>query len=171
MYRPTLAIDAIGLDDLDAIPLAMENMSDVLMALVSINRRYIRRYPDQIPLLYEAGVVYDRMEPAPGTACGDDDWADIIIILEQQERRADCEDLACWRVAELNERFRVPAVPFIRLYADRVPDVLSGQLSPRHLYHILVRWPDGRSDYPNTVYRCPETGAMLEDPSRVLGME
>jgi hypothetical protein len=499
LYRPTLAIDAIGLDDLDAIPLAMENMSDVLMALVSINRRYIRRYPDQIPLLYNSGVRYDRMEPEAGSACGDDDWADVIIILEQQDKKADCfpvgtlllrddyelvpieqirvgdriwgrdawttveatvykgllsvdgvelnngsivqltgdhhffvgrcdehpnldakhgygcscrlasrrierirlrdlrendvvvtperiafgagepdvdrayveglfvadgwvtkntefsisgqdgcpkerqklevkaicdrlgietrwhrksiavkdadwalrvqqmghlarnkqvlsldlgeaaaaatirglmadsnvnsggnanggwtfssssrvlttqmrvllkmfgrsaharcysveehrglgqhpiwrlgvrepreksekllrvkeverdvaevpcydiqtsdhyvylpehdatvsncEDLSCWRVAELNEHFKVPAVPFIRLYADRVRDVLAGTLQPRHLYHIMVRWPEGLGSYPNTVYRCPETGALLEDPSRILGME
>jgi len=173
MYRPTLAIDAVGLDDKDAIGVAMENMSDVLMALVSINRRYIKRYPSQIPLLYESGVRYDRLEPEPGSACGDDDWQDIPSILEHPDhpKLADCEDLSCWRVAELNERFAVNAVPFIRLFADRVRDVTDGQIKPRHLYHIMVRWPEGLAHYPSTVYRDSESGALLEDPSRILGME
>jgi hypothetical protein len=185
MYRPTLAIDAIGLDDPDAIEMAMANMGDVLMALVSIDRRYIRKdharveagYSSQIPLLYESGCRYDRLEPAPGSACGDDDWQDIVTVLEHPEHPMllDCEDAACWRVAELIERFHVPdAVPFVRLHADRVRDVTDGQLKPRHLYHIMVRWPEGLSDYPTTVYRDDPppigSGALLEDPSKVLGM-
>jgi hypothetical protein len=172
MYRPTLAIDAIGLDDPVAIEIAMENMSDVLMALVSIDRRYLRKFPDRFPLLYESGVRYDRLDPPPGSACGDDDFQDVVTILEHPDhpRLADCEDLACWRVAELVERFGIKAVPFIRLHADLVHDVTDGQMKPRHLYHIMVRWPDGLASYPDTVYRDHETGAMLEDPSRVLGM-
>lgn len=320
----------------------MQNMGDVLMALVSINRRYIRLdrervalgHAEQIPLLYESGVRYDRLEPE-GEACGDDDFQDVVTILEHPDhpmlgdcfpqgslllredgeltpidairvgdkiwgrdawttvlakvfkgtlavdaadlsngsvltvtgdhhvyvfrctRHADearcfcdvdqrtivrarlrevdegavlvqprelpcppinqlhaawrgagrllrvdgvrravaaepcydlqtsdhyvylpehdvtvsnCDDLACWRVAELNERMGVAAVPYIRLHADLIRDVNDGNVRPRHLYHILVRWPEGLASYPDTVYVDPDTGAYLEDPSAILGM-
>lgn len=338
MYRPTLAIDAIGLDSPEAINVAMANMGDVLMALVSINRRYIRLdrekvalgYQEQIPLLYDSGVRYDRLEPI-GETCGDDDFQDCVTVLEHPEhpmlgdcfprgtlllrddyelipieeirigdriwgrdvwttveasvykgllsvdglvmnngsvakltgdhhvyvRRcprhvscdcvdrpvgrirlrevvdgdllvqpvehpfgpamdprhdrqrdeeqalravrthrdlakvpcydirtsdhyvylpehdvtvSNCDDLACWRVAELNERYGIAAVPYIRLHADRVHDVISGQMMPRHLYHIMVRFPEGLDSYPSTVFVDPDAGAYLEDPSAVLGM-
>lgn len=179
MYRPTLAIDAIGLDSPEAINVAMANMGDVLMALVSINRRYIRLdrekvalgYQEQIPLLYDSGVRYDRLEPI-GETCGDDDFQDCVTVLEHPEHPmlGDCDDLACWRVAELNERYGIAAVPYIRLHADRVHDVISGQMMPRHLYHIMVRFPEGLDSYPSTVFVDPDAGAYLEDPSAVLGM-
>ena len=169
MYRPTIAIDAIGLDDPVAIEIALENMSDVLMAVVSINRRYMRHFPSRIPLLYESGVRYDRLDPV-GDTCGDDDFQDVVTILEHPDHPGlgDCDDLACYRIAELNERYRVEAVPYIRLYADRV--FSDGAMRPRHLYHILVRWPEGLAEYPETVHQDPETGALLEDPSKELGM-
>lgn len=179
MYRPTLAIDAIGLDSPEAIGLAMENMGDVLMALVSINRRYIRMdrarvaagFPEQIPYLYDSGVRYDRLEPT-GEICGDDDFQDVVTVLEHPEHPmlGDCDDLACWRVAELNERYGIAAVPYVRLHADLVDDVRSGQVRPRHLYHIMVRWPEGLESYHPTVFVDPHTGALLEDPSAILGM-
>jgi len=330
MYRPTLAIDAIGLDDPRAIEIAMQNMGDVLMALVSINRRYFRNFPNRFPLLYESGVRYDRLEP-DGEVCGDDDFQDVVTVMEhpehpmlgdcfprgmlllrddyelipieeirvgdriwgrdawttveaktykgllsvdgmamsngsvvkltgehhiyvrrcqrhvacdcsdkpigrirlrevvdgdilvqpvahpifskmslrQEQQRAEarslkvvylhrdiaevpcydiqtsdhyvylpehdvtvsnCDDLACWRVAELNERFGIEAVPYIRLHADLVNDVISGRMRPRHLYHIMVRWPAGLDEYPSTVFVDRHTGAYLEDPSAVLGM-
>lgn len=56
-----------------------------------------------------------------------------------------CEDLACWRVAELRVRFGIGARP---TYTSQVrPD-------GSYLYHILVELPDG----------------SIEDPSRNLGM-
>lgn len=56
-----------------------------------------------------------------------------------------CEDLACWRAAELRVRYGVLAEP-----------TFIWKLRPKggYLYHILVKLPDGR----------------IEDPSRTLGM-
>lgn len=56
-----------------------------------------------------------------------------------------CEDLACWRAAELRVRFGVQATPTFT-YKVRA--------NGSYLYHITVRLPDGR----------------IEDPSRRLGM-
>jgi hypothetical protein len=56
-----------------------------------------------------------------------------------------CEDLACWRAAELRVRYGIQAEP-----------TFIWKLRPNggYLYHILVKLPDGR----------------IEDPSRTLGM-
>ncbi len=58
---------------------------------------------------------------------------------------SNCEDLACWRAAELRVREGILAEP-----------TFIWKLRPNggYLYHILVRYPDGR----------------IEDPSRTLGM-
>jgi hypothetical protein len=56
-----------------------------------------------------------------------------------------CEDIACWRAAELDVRHRISARP-IALEQKR-PD--GGML-----YHIVVRYPNGQ----------------IEDPSKILGM-
>lgn len=69
---------------------------------------------------------------------------------------ADCEDLACWRAAELNIRYGIPAVPFFR--EQKLPD-------GKYLYHILVKWPPGV--YGDKSY--PE--GYVEDPSRIKGMQ
>lgn len=74
---------------------------------------------------------------------GQEDWKDIPTALH--DGFADCEDLACWRAAELTVRHGIPARP-----------VAKGKTRPDGsvLYHITVMYPDGRS----------------EDPSRKLGM-
>lgn len=56
-----------------------------------------------------------------------------------------CEDLACWRAAELRVRHNIMAEPTF---------IWKKRENGGYLYHILVRLPDGR----------------VEDPSRTLGM-
>lgn len=56
-----------------------------------------------------------------------------------------CEDLACWRVAELNVRQGIAAVPIFGFRTLSNGDVV---------YHIRVQYPNGQ----------------IEDPSRLLGM-
>lgn len=85
------------------------------------------------PPLYKAGVRY-MLEPN-----GKEEWqlpADAL-----RTKRADCEDLACWRVAEL----WLQGEPGARVFLKRV--------NPR-LRHIQVLRADG----------------TIEDPSRALGM-
>lgn len=166
MYRPTFAVDSIGEESPQAVELALRNMGHLLNALVEIDLEYLRAFPPQrFPPLYKTGVRYDRMEPPPGSACGDDDWQDIVVTYEK--KMGDCEDLACIRVAELRERWGVAAAPMVTLRRDG-----DGVGTPRHLYHVMVRWPETLprgTRYPSTVRR--ESGMLIECPSRVLGMK
>lgn len=117
------------------------DLSDVslralLECLVNLDEMHLRTHP-RTPGLYESGVVY-REEP-PGA----EDWQDIPTTLAME--CGDCEDLACWRAAELRVRRGVRAV------ADFTRET---QADGTVLYHIVVRLPDG----------------SIEDPSRLLGM-
>lgn len=134
MYRITFVLDSFqGQHDRRQ---SNRQLQILLLALVAANEEYLRIHPEA-PMLYESGVRY--MEEPPGQ----EDWQDIPTCLKM--RAGDCEDLACWRVAELRVRHGVMAKP-----------VFSCKERPNGgmLYHIQVQLPDGRK----------------EDPSRVLGM-
>lgn len=111
-------------------------MHHMLRALFEIDKDFLIANPST-PNIYESGVVY-REEPP-----GYDDWADIPTVLLQ--RWGDCEDLACWRAAELFVRHHIDVKP--TFVWKMMPD--GGQI-----YHIQVLYPDGK----------------IEDPSRILGM-
>lgn len=156
MYRPTFAIDSIGRNDKVSLDLAREHMQALLDCLTSINRSYLkrRRYPD----ILTAGVRYSEDNPQDGSACGDDDWSDIEVVMRR--KIGDCDDLACVRAAQLQAQgINARAIAMLRM-------------SPgSHDYHIVVLWPPGLRQYPSTVYRDPSgSGLLLEDPSRLLGM-
>lgn len=105
----------------------------LMYGLSQINREYLLRYPNT-PSLYTSGVRY-RAEK------NTENWQDIPSIL--RHGYGDCEDLACWRIGELQSQ-GIRAMPYI-----------SWRPSQRGtIYHALVRYPDGR----------------IEDPSRALGM-
>jgi hypothetical protein len=74
---------------------------------------------------------------------GREDWQDIPETIRRGD--GDCEDLACWRAAELNVKQGIRAFPTFRW---RVRGTGT-------LYHILVQYPNGQ----------------IEDPSRMLGMK
>jgi len=176
-YRPTLSIDAIGRDEPAALAIGIEAMGYVLDALVSVNRAHLRRFPNTVRL-YLSGVRYDPMDPPEGSMCGDDDWADIVTILNTRNTSdpnshpiGDCEDLACWRVSELIEQYGIAAKPYVFLRRDWIKDD-AGNRRRRHLYHIVVQWPNGLRRYANTVQRMTVNGRELfiEDPSAQLGM-
>jgi hypothetical protein len=102
--------------------------------LTNINEWHLSR--KRYPPLYRSGVVY-HTEPF-----GEEDWCDIPTCLEKGW--GDCEDLGCWRAAELRNSG-------IRAMPDFKHKVIAGIT----VIHILVKWPDGR----------------IEDPSKVLGMK
>lgn len=106
----------------------------LLRALVDANCVFLATHR-ATPRLYRAGVRY-RAERWPRER-----WKGIAQVLRDGE--GDCEDLACFRAAELVVR-GVAAEPIYRFRR-------LGRLS---VYHILVRYPDG----------------SLEDPSLLLGM-
>lgn len=114
-----------------------EALSFLLGMLVEWNRLLLSKMP--LPELYRSGVRYIREDY---NSVHPEDWLDILETLSQGG--GDCEDLACWRVAELQHRGEPARVVWHR----RV-------IGPgRTLLHILVQRGDGR----------------LEDPSRILGM-
>ncbi len=110
----------------------------LLWSLVQLNREYLRVNPNT-PKLYSSGVRFIRERE------GEEIWPDIGACIRMGG--GDCEDLACWRVAELLEA-GIPARPAWRSRKVRMP---SGSIA--RLYHILVWTPQG-----------------FEDPSRKLGM-
>jgi hypothetical protein len=107
----------------------------LLEALTAVNVSWLREHGGA-PWLYESGVRYEEEPP------GRDEWQDIPETLLRRE--GDCEDLACWRLAELRVRSGEHAVPFVKRSVH----------GPRTIYHVAVRRADG----------------ALEDPSRILGM-
>jgi hypothetical protein len=111
-------------------------LNAMLRALTLIDVSYLVSHPSA-PGIYDSGVRYEEEPP------GQEDWQDIPTCLIL--RVGDCEDLSCWRAAELRVRHRENAWPIFR-----------HQVRPNgsYLYHILVRRADGR----------------IEDPSRILGM-
>jgi hypothetical protein len=111
-------------------------ISSCLKALTFHDMDYLRLHPETPPI-YAAGVRYEEEPP------GQDDWADIAEC--RRLGKADCEDLACWRAAELRIKHRIAAGPV----STRRNRPLGGLL-----YHIQTKYPDGR----------------VEDPSRRLGM-
>jgi hypothetical protein len=107
----------------------------LMEALTKCNELWLVTHPNT-PRLYRADVRY-----VPELR--QENWQDIPNILKTKE--GDCEDLACWRVAELRVIGRIRAKPFIS-WRKMPNDSLR--------YHALVKWPDGR----------------IEDPSLALGM-
>ena len=132
MYAPLFQLRAFDVIDSDAKGRVLEQL---LEALIAMNQEYLRVCPSTPPL-YESGVVY---EEEPGER---DNWQDIPETIGLG--KGDCEDLGCWRIAELRVRAEEHATPFIT----------CREVDTRTVYHIAVRRADG----------------TIEDPSRLLGM-
>lgn len=162
MYRPTLALDAIGQDDPNSLAIAAEQMQAVVDCLTICNRAILRRY--RMPDILTAGIRYTDDRPPKGSVCGDDDWADISIVLRR--KAGDCDDLAAARAAQLQQQgINARAIPLLRRKQGAFGN------PGKHDYHIVVMWPKGLKSYPRTVYQDPSgSGLLLEDPSRILGM-
>lgn len=107
----------------------------ILDALVGINRLYIRAH--HVPPLYRSGVRY-LQEPEDGRP---EEFAAIPKVLARGW--GDCDDLAPWRVAELQEA------------GEKAKIRITWRRGRRgKTFHVVVRRGDGR----------------IEDPSRLLGM-
>lgn len=119
------------------IPGMMQKVRALVDALVVCDRIFLRANPETRPL-YQSGCVYIPEKK--------EEFLEIPYIIKQGG--ADCEDLAAWRVAELQEK-GIKAKPWIRMRAYTLE-----KQSDFHLFHILVKWPDG----------------SVEDPSKILGM-
>jgi hypothetical protein len=111
-------------------------VEQLLRALFAIDLEWLAANP-RTPWLYQSGVRYERERY--------ERWRSIPVCLA--ELAGDCEDLACWRAAEI----------VLREGDSQARPIWTKRYSPKRngwLYHIVVRRGDGR----------------LEDPSRLLGM-
>lgn len=102
----------------------------LLDTMTVLNGVFLRSHPDT-PALYESGVRYQRERDR-------EEWRTVPVLLAR--RTGDCEDLACWRAAEL----RVAGIDARAVVYKAAP----------RLWHVVVKLPDGST----------------EDPSRELGM-
>jgi hypothetical protein len=107
----------------------------LLEALCKIDQGHLATH--KYPPLYKAGVRYKREN-------GTEEWLDIPHVIAAGV--GDCEDLACWRVAELRQQ-GIKASPYAKW--RRIKGVYH--------YHAMVK----RFDHGKP---------FLEDPSRKLGM-
>jgi hypothetical protein len=135
------------------------------------------------PALYRSGVFWEAEKPLGVSACKGGNGQERFLGVRQilADGRADCEDLASWRTAELRlgraqgaMQFGMPPrgghppativpPPWPMQIApggvDACPAFYKRQTGPREwLYHIVVAW------------RLPGGRVVLEDPSRVCGM-
>lgn len=139
-YRITFALDLFnGTADRQ---LSRDTLDIMLRNLLEIDMLYLRYHPDT-PSLYDSGVRY--MEEPPGQ----EDWQDIPTTLGLGI--GDCEDVSCWRAAELRVRNGIDARPVFRE---------QRRANGSYLYHIVVALPPDAKNPQGSV----------EDPSRILGM-
>lgn len=106
------------------------------VALVEADVVWLEAHPEA-PLLYESGVRYVPEPP-------NEEWfTDVPTVLKRGW--ADCDDLGCWRAAELRVRFHIhDAHTFTQRQVE--PDGST-------LYHVMV-----------------QSSLGTEDPSSALGM-
>lgn len=116
------------------VPATQECLAALLEGIVLLNVEILARSP--LPPLYRAGVVW-RAE------AGTEDWLTCDRVFAR--RWGDCEDLACWRAAELRIRGEGAIALPVRAGHTRTGG---------NLWHVLTERANGD----------------IEDPSRVLGM-
>jgi hypothetical protein len=131
---PKVTFDVKLFIDSDDINRSRKGLLAMMHALMYVNLTWLETHP-RTPLLYNSGVRY---KPENGTEF----WQDIPRTLELGY--GDCEDLACWRAAELNYS-GVKARPYIK-WRESGPK--------KSMFHAVIQLPDGR----------------IEDPSSALGM-
>lgn len=119
------------------VPWTVQGVRVACAALTTLNRLIMRAVPQltggkRVPPLYKSGVRYVRQY-------GRERFQPCLNVMER--RGGDCDQLACWRAAELQERgIKARAVPY--------------RVNARTM-HVIVIYPDGRR----------------EDPSKRLGMK
>ena len=104
----------------------------LMEGLCRYNQVYLAAHPGKIPPLYKSGTVY---RPERGT----ENWCPIPVVLRR--KFGDCEDLSCWRVAEL----RAAGVA-------AQPHVIARRVGRRQWRaHAQVLLPGGRVEDPSII--------------------
>lgn len=128
------------------------NLRLPLEALTVQDVRYLRAHP-RTPRLYNSGIRWQMEGVNPCTGRPAEHFATIPEVLAQGW--GDCEDLACWRAAEL----RLMGHRRARAFAVRSGHMNHPQLGRVRLIHILVT-RDGTPAFRS-----------IEDPSVAMGMK
>jgi hypothetical protein len=105
---------------------------EALEAVIVTNQIYLRLH--KVPNIYESGIRYEE-EPAGQPY---EDFAAVPVILARGW--ADCDDLVCWRIAEL------------RNVGENAKVRLKWQFDPlrnTRMYHVLVRRANGQVEDPS----------------------
>lgn len=123
-------------------------LRELLESLVRINVGWIACHPTEFRPLYTLGV---RWENENNT----ERWLSIPEVIRATsgpgKQPVDCEDLACYRAAELRAGLGGHPLGAVHAKADIRGRVVAGG---RIIMHAFVRYPDG----------------SVEDPSKKLGM-
>jgi len=112
----------------------------LLVALIALDRRYLRNHPNTPPL-YASGVVYMK---TPG-------W--LTIEAMYRKGYGDCKSLAAALIAERAEQ-GIECRPVFR-------DIKRGDGG--YEFHILVQCPDGRYEDPSKICGMTEYQLLHED--------
>lgn len=134
---PKRYVKTLVVHRLDAYPDVRVPLLALYAAMQTANEAYLRAHPSTPPLL-RSGVVYARESAVaePGEVLRD-------IPSVRRDGWGDCDDLACWRAAELVVR------------------------AGRRAQVVLI--PGGRAARYHAVVYCPDT-RRIHDPSAKLGM-
>lgn len=99
--------------------------------LTKLNQLWLWAHPET-PKIYESGVVYQREKPRREM------WQSIPFIIARGS--GDCEDLACWRAAELRceGKYARPAITVRR----RIRGPFKGGI----LVHVITKTDSGDED-------------------------
>jgi len=147
-YLVTFVSSLFSADGLDRAD-SNKTLGVLLEALTKVNEVIMGR--QRLPSLYESGVRY-QAEPA-----GEEFWLDALQVLLR--KLCDCEDLACYRAAELRVYSGIQARPVF---------IFGRDAQGRQLYHCRVRYPTSAG--PRHASATLIDGEYEEDPSVVLGM-
>lgn len=121
-------------------------IKSILDAQVAANRIYLTLHP-RTPPIYRSGVRYENEPNYRFEGDGVEEFALIPIVLKRGW--GDCDDLAPWRVSELQQGGEAAKIR-IQWKRQTLPDGTKG---PKY-FHIVVRRANGD----------------IEDPSDLLGM-
>lgn len=155
MYRITFVSSLFSPDGANRL-VSHATLQLLLDTLMRANMLIMKSEARPLPLLYQSGVRY-QAEPR-----GVEDWRDCIEVVKRM--RADCEDLAAYRAAELRVRHGMNARPRFKFWQD--PNNLEQR------YHCVVQYslPMGGFTTPQHAKNV-SPGIWEEDPSKVLGMK
>lgn len=143
---------------LELPPRITEAVLDAKIAeLTALDEQWLRENP-RTPWFYESGIWYE-MEPP-----GQEKWLPIPVMFAQRQlgKGSDCEDMACYRAAELRVRGdqyrKIPSGHIVRTGPENAVAFWVNHLTEPGLkpgqYHVRVRRADGR----------------IEDPAGMVGM-